>query len=185
MILPFSPFPELHTPRLHLRRLELLDAPFLFRMRSSAEVMRFVPRPLHTTVEESKALIELILANLRDQEGITWAICLREEPALIGTIGLWKIDKPNHRAEIGYMLHHNDWGRGYATEALEAVENFGFKEMNLHSIEGHLDPDHAASIRVLEKRGFVKEAHFRENFLYEGKFLDTAVYGKVNPYKLP
>ena len=181
MNLPISPFPELATPRLRLRKLELLDAPFMFRMRSSAEVMKFVPRPLHTTVEESKVLIELILANLRDQEGITWAICLQEESMLIGTIGLWKIDKPNHRAEIGYMLHSDYWGRGYAAEALEAVEAFGFREMNLHSIEAHLDPHNTASIRVLEKRGFVKEAHFRENFLYEGQFLDTLVYGKLNP----
>ncbi len=185
MNLTFSPCPELSTPRLHLRKLELLDAPFLFRMRSNPEVMRFVPRPLHTTVEESKALIELILANLRDQEGITWAICLHGDPALIGAIGLWKIDKPNYRAEIGYMLHSDHWGKGYATEALEAVEAVGFKEMNLHRIESHLGPDHAASIRVLEKRGFVKEAHFRENFFYEGKFLDTLVYGKVRHYRPP
>ena len=181
MNLPFSPFPELATPRLRLRKLELLDAPFLFRMRSTPEVMRFVPRPLHTTVEESKVLIERILADLRDQEGITWAICLHGAPALTGTIGLWKIDKPNHRAEIGYMLHSDYWGRGYATEALGAVEAFGFQAMNLHSIEAYLDPGHTASIKVLEKRGFEKEAHFRENFLYEGKFLDTVVYGKLNP----
>lgn len=179
MRLEFSPFPELHTPRLHLRRLELTDAPALFRMRSDERVMRFVPRPLQTAVEESVALIEVILTDLHNADGITWAICLRDAPKPIGTIGLWKIDKPNHRAEIGYMLLYDCWGKGYAAEALAAVEAYGFNEMQLHSIEAKLDPAHVASARVLEKCGFLKEAHFRENFLHEGQFLDTLVYGKL------
>jgi [ribosomal protein S5]-alanine N-acetyltransferase len=179
MRLEFSPFPELHTPRLHLRQLEPADAPALFLMRSDERAMKFVPRPLHTTVDESAALIEVILTDLRNAEGITWAICLRNTPELIGTIGLWKMDKPNHRAEIGYMLNADFWGKGFATEALAAVEQYGFGKMNIHSIEAKLDPAHIASARVLEKRGFVLEAHFRENFLHGGQFLDTLVYAKL------
>lgn len=177
--LEFSPFPQLYTPRLHLRRLELTDAPALFRMRSDERVMRFVPRPLQIAVEESVALIELILNDLHNNDGITWAICLRDAIEPIGTIGLWKMDKPNHRAEVGYMLRYDCWRKGYAAEALAAVEEYGFNEMQLHSIEARLDPAHAASARVLEKRGFVKEAHLRENFLHKGQFLDTLVYGKL------
>ncbi len=181
MRFPFSPFPELRTARLCLRELTLDDAPAVFRMRSNPRVMAHLPRPLHTNVEESRALLERIINDFHQENGISWAICLPDNPELIGNIGLWQLDKPNHCAEIGYMLHCDHWGLGYATEALAAVEAFGFREMELHRIEGHVGPEHTASIRVLERCGFQKEAHFRENCLWEGRFLDTLVYGKVSP----
>ena len=53
--------------------------------------------------------------------------------------------------------------------------------MQLHSIEGVIDPDNEASERVLQKCGFVKEAHFKENEFYDGKFIDAVVYSKLNP----
>jgi ribosomal-protein-alanine N-acetyltransferase len=52
--------------------------------------------------------------------------------------------------------------------------------MNLHSIEGIIDPDNLASAQVLLKNGFVKEAHIKENEFYQGRFLDTVIYSKVN-----
>jgi ribosomal-protein-alanine N-acetyltransferase len=69
---------------------------------------------------------------------------------------------------------------GFISEAVNRVLNYGFIEMNLHSIEGIIDPDNLASAQVLLKNGFVKEAHIKENEFYQGRFLDTVIYSKVN-----
>jgi ribosomal-protein-alanine N-acetyltransferase len=61
-------------------------------------------------------------------------------------------------------------------EALMAVIRFGFDSMKLHSIEAHIDPVNTASALVLEKTGFIREAYFKEDFFYKGRFSDTAVY---------
>jgi ribosomal-protein-alanine N-acetyltransferase len=80
------------------------------------------------------------------------------------------------RAEIGYAMKPEYWGNGYMYEALAKVINFGFNEFCLHSIEANVNPANASSIKLLEKLGFKKEAYFREDYLYNGKFLDTAIY---------
>jgi ribosomal-protein-alanine N-acetyltransferase len=90
---------------------------------------------------------------------------------------------PEHsRAEIGYELAPEWWGRGAMTEALGAALRFGFTSMGLHSVEAHIHPDNTGSQRVLEKLGFVQEGYFRENYndLVEGRFTDTAVFSLLS-----
>jgi ribosomal-protein-alanine N-acetyltransferase len=67
-------------------------------------------------------------------------------------------------------------GQGIVTEAIKVVLEYGFEELNMHSIEAVIDPDNVASERVLQKNGFVKEAHILENELWNGKFWDTVIY---------
>jgi ribosomal-protein-alanine N-acetyltransferase len=71
-------------------------------------------------------------------------------------------------------------GKGIVSEAVQEVVNYGFDVMKLHSIEAIIDPLNDASAKVLEKNGFVKEAHLRENEFYEGRFLDTVIYSLLN-----
>jgi ribosomal-protein-alanine N-acetyltransferase len=99
---------------------------------------------------------------------------------MIGTIGYYHIKPEHFRAEIGYMLLPEFQGRGFITEAIDVVVSYGFAEMKLHSVEAVLDPNNLASASVLEKCGFTKEGHFKENEFYNGKFIDTAIYSKVN-----
>ena len=74
------------------------------------------------------------------------------------------------------MLHPDFWGKGIMKEALMAAIDFGFTEMNLHSIEAHINPENTVSGILLEKTGFIREAYFKEDFYFRGKFIDTAVY---------
>ena len=104
------------------------------------------------------------------------AYALDDTKQMIGSIGLWRIDKAHYRGEIGYMLHHDHWGKGIMQEAIAAVIEFGFGPLKLHSIEAHINPANAASAGILEKNGFVREAYFKENYYFRGKFLDTAIY---------
>lgn len=180
----FSPFPELGTKRLLLRQMSLADAPGVYRLRSDAEVMKYINRPLTRGIEEAEAWINVILEALAKNEGITWCICLKDAPSEhMGSIGLWRIDKENHRAEIGYMLEPSLQGKGIMFEALQQVVEYGFREMKLHSIEAHLDPRNSASAALLKKAGFIQEAYFKENYLLQDRFADTAVYSLLTPIK--
>ncbi len=65
-------------------------------------------------------------------------------------------------------------------EALNVVLDYGFNIMRLHSVEADVNPMNIASIKILEKNNFVREAHFRENYYYSGKFLDSYVYSLLS-----
>ena len=65
-------------------------------------------------------------------------------------------------------------------EALCAIIEYGFNQMKLHSIEANINPDNIASQQLLEKAGFVREAYFRENYYFGGRFIDSAIYSLLN-----
>lgn len=176
LVLNFHPFPPLATERLQLRRIHSTDLDGVLAMRGDAETMRYIPRPLVTTPEEGLAHIAMIEDAWEKNTAINWVITLKGADDFMGIIGLYRIQAENHRAELGYMLLPGYHGKGYATEAIAAVLAYAFEEVHFHSIEAVIDPDNGASERVLQKNGFVKEAHILENELWEGKFWDTVIY---------
>jgi len=176
----FAPFPTLETERLQLRRLINEDVNEIFALRSDQEVMKYIPRPLAKTKEDAMAHISMINEKIDSNEGINWAITFKDNPKLIGIIGHYRIKPEHYRAEIGYMLLSEYQGKGIISEAINEVVNYGFEVMQLHSIEAIIDPENLASARVLQKNGFVKEAHLKENEYYDGKFLDTVIYSILN-----
>ncbi|WP_310557860.1 GNAT family N-acetyltransferase [Flavobacterium sp.] len=178
----FLPFQKLQSERLVLRRVVKEDVAEIFALRSDQEVMKYIPRPLLKTEEEAIAHITAIDEKIDSNEGINWAITQKGNSKLIGIIGHY-ILKPEHfRSEIGYMLLPEYHGKGIISEALKEVVNYGFEVMKLHSIEAIIDPENIASEKVLQKNGFVKEAHFKENEYYEGQFIDSAIYSLLNKY---
>ena len=176
----FDPFPVLETERLVLRRTILDDANDYFGLRSNPEAMKYICKPLQTSVEETKDLIYKINEMINFNDGISWAVCLKNNNKMIGTVSFHKIDKDNHRAEIGYMLHPDFWRMGIISEAVETIINYGFTSLKFHSIEAHIDPKNIGSEKVLLKSNFVKEAYFKENFFYNDQFLDTAIFSLLN-----
>lgn len=172
----FLPFKNLESERLLLRQMTNDDVDAVFAIRSNPDLMKFVPRPLLKEKKEAIDLIELINKRITENEGINWAITLKPENKLIGYIGHYRIQWENFRSEIGYMLLPEAHNKGIATEAIKLIVEYGFNEMNMHSLEAVIDPDNYASAKVLEKNGFVKEAHFKENGYFEGKFYDSAIY---------
>lgn len=178
--LNFEPFPNLETERLFLRRVANTDVKEILELRSNAETMKHIPRPLLKTEEDALEHIAMIDAKIENQEGINWAITLKGSPKLIGIIGHYRISPENYRAEVGYMLLPQFHGKGIIPEAIKEVVKYGFKEMKLHSIEAIIDPANLASEKVLQKNGFIKEAHLKENTFYEGRFLDTVIYSLLN-----
>ena len=97
----------------------------------------------------------------------------------------FKIDSKHHRAEIGYTLEPNYWGKGYMTEVMCRLFSFGFNDFNLHSFEANINPQNEKSKGILLKLGFQKEAYFRENFFYKGEYLDSEIYSLLEKDFVP
>lgn len=173
----FQPFPELKTERLVLRQITTDDKPEIFFLRSNPDVLRYIDKEPAVSMEEAAEFIRQSKRNITANELIIWGIVLQEnQSVIIGTICFWQLQPEHHRAEIGYVLHPGQWGKGLMSETMIAVIQYGFSRLNLHSIEARVNPVNQASISLLEKSGFSREAYYRENYLFRGQFLDTAVY---------
>ena len=177
----FDPFPDLTTERLILRKLKVEDAGPFFKLRSDKEVMKHIGKNPMTSLNEAIEFINMINGLLENNSGITWAMTLKEQPEeLIGTIGLWRLMKEHFRGEIGYMQLPTYWSQGIHPAGIMEVLDFGFNELKLHSIEGRISPLNNASAKILETTGFVREAYFKEDFFFNGKFEDTAIYSMLS-----
>lgn len=176
LTLSFTPFPVLESNRLLLRAVTNEDVNEVLALRGNPKTMKYIPRPLLSSKAMASEHIEMIIQKINKNEAINWAITLKGNPKLIGIIGHYRIQTENHRSEIGYMLLPDFQNQGIASEAINIVLEYGFNQLKLHSVEAVIDPENNISEKVLEKNGFIKEAHFIENEYWDGKFWDSVVY---------
>ncbi|OOQ61095.1 GNAT family N-acetyltransferase [Mucilaginibacter pedocola] len=177
------PFPTLLTARLTMRELNFDDADALFTLRTDPDVLKYIDINQPKAIEAVYDWIKMILGIHEKNEGVMWALSLQGSTEMIGSIGIWNINKQHHRAEVGYMLSPLHQGKGFMQEALNEAIAYAFGHINLHSVEANLNPDNIASINLLERCGFVREACFKENYNYKGTFVDSAVYSLITTKK--
>lgn len=177
----FTPFPVLVTDRLILRRITIDDANEIFFLRNDESVMKYIDRPRAKSLNDVAVWLDKVDANIANDDAVAWGVSLKGEQKLIATTSFHVLIKENYRAEIGYVMHPAYHGKGYMQEAVKAMISYGFNSMGLHSIEAQVNPENGASIKVLERAGFVREAYFKENYFWDGKFLDSAIYSLLAP----
>lgn len=176
----FPTFPILKTSRLYLRQIHEEDATDLFELRSNPDIMRFIPRPIAQTTEDAIALIRQMKDKMEKEQGINWGICLKDHSKMIGTIGYVAIAKEHHRAEVGYLLGSQHQRKGIMQEALNAVLQYGFAEMNLHSVEALVMEDNKASAALLLKTGFKQTASFEDYLFFNGRYINSLFFSIIN-----
>lgn len=172
----FNDFPILESERLIFRAYKKSDAPIAFAIRSDKRVMQYMDTITPKAVEDSEKRIADIEKSFKEKNGITWAVVEKKSNTIIGDFGFWKFDKQNDRGEIGYILSPSFWRLGYMKETMNTLIRFGFNELGLHSIEANVNTENENSKRLLVSFGFKLEAHFRENYFFEGKYLDSLIY---------
>jgi ribosomal-protein-alanine N-acetyltransferase len=150
----FPSFVSLETPRLLLRRLANRDVNEVFLLRSDKQHNQYINRPLASSIDDAQSFINKIDALMNQQDTFFWAISLKNEEQLAGTITLWNLDIANHKAEVGYELLGAYQGKGIMKEAVAAVLNFGFDQLKLNTIEACTHPDNEQSISLLKKFNF-------------------------------
>jgi len=103
---------------------------------------------------------------------------LKQTGWVVGACAL-HCDPGNARAELGYVLGRDYWGRGLVPEAVLAVLRFAFTQTQLNRIEAFCLVEHSSSARVLEKCGFRFEGVQRERELIKGRFADMKCYAML------
>lgn len=172
----FSPFPVLTTERLTLRRPEPGDDRDIFRLRSDESVNQFLGRKIAETREDARQFIATIAKTIENGEGVYWAITLKNDDRVIGTICYFDFSDEKERAEIGYELLPEFQGKGIMQEALSEVIRFGFEEMKLQTILAFTRIDHLKSAQLLERNNFRIDADMNTNEEFYGDLANMAVY---------
>lgn len=108
-----------------------------------------------------------------------FAILTRKENCLIGDMGIIFTGHEKMQAEIGCTLNKEFQGKWYATEALTAMVNYLFLEIKKHRVVASIDPRNTPSIRLIERLGFRKEAHFKESYFLRGEWVDDIIYAML------
>lgn len=153
----------LQTERLALRRFQLEDAEAFYQnVTSDSKVNKFLTWSLHKSVEETRELLTGWVERYENPERYCWAIVLKENDQLIGTIAAPTIKNRTKTAEVTYCIGSAWWGHGIVTEALKEVIRYLFEEIQVNRIEAGYDANNPASGRVLEKVRMQKEGILRK-----------------------
>lgn len=172
----FRDLPTLETERLTLRKFTFDDAQDMFEYSSEPDLTRFVPWETHKSINDTNKFLNYILTQYSQGKLSPWAIEYKEIKKVIGTIDFVAWSTAHHRAEIGFILSKDYWGRGLIVEASSKVIKFGFENMELNKIEASCMVENTQSQRVLQKLGMRLEGILRNKYLIKGKFRDMATY---------
>ncbi len=178
MALAILPPVPIETERLRLRFHTPADFEPLLAIQSRSDVTRWLywgPRD----EREVRASLDLKLAATRidtDGDAFTLAIEPKDSGAYAGDVGLWSTRHEHRGGEVGFILHPDHHGRGYAAEAAAPLLELGFSSFGMRRIVGTLEARNAASARVLEKLGMRREAHLVENEFVKGEWQSELVY---------
>lgn len=163
--------------RFILRELEEKDWKNVHKYASQKIVCQYQPWGPNTE-EETKEFVKQVLidAKASPQTRYVFAIVMKEENQLIGSIEVNITDQINKTGEIGYIIHPDYWRKGIASEATKIVLNYIFKHYNLHRVFATCDVRNIASSKVLSKMGMTLEGRMRENLLLRDGWRDSLLY---------
>jgi RimJ/RimL family protein N-acetyltransferase len=166
----------LTTQLLELRPINIDDKVSIFEYRSDAQTNTYqgwIPKSIED-VEDFIAKVSPT-PNIPD----TWfqlVIIEKATQQIIGDLGIHFLNPENEQVEIGFTLRKEKQGKGFAAEALHEVISYLFKDLKKHRITASIDPANHSSIRLVEKLGFRKEAHFIESIYINGQWVDDMVF---------
>jgi [ribosomal protein S5]-alanine N-acetyltransferase len=163
--------------RVNLRPLTHDDASDVLAVFGDPDVMQFWSSPPLHDVAAATALIDGIHRQFHARRLFQWGVCSPETGRVFGTCTLFNVDSAHRRAEIGFAIAQETWGRGFASEAVGLLVDFAFHTLGLHRLEADTDPDNVRSLRLLERQGFKREGYLRERWHHLGRLHDAVFLG--------
>ncbi|MDH2414130.1 GNAT family N-acetyltransferase [Nocardioides sp. CER19] len=168
-----APTYPIETERLLLRPLTSEDVDSVHAYQSLPEVCAYVPYEPRTReqVEERLAKPEFTRHELdAEKQALTLGIVVKDTGRLAGDVMLFWHSEEHRSGELGYQLHPDHWGRGYATEAGRAALGLAFEELGLHRVIARIDAENPGSAAVLRRLGMRQEAVLHENEWFKGRW---------------
>ena len=176
---PPLPTPMLPTTRLRLRPFDDADTDALFALQSSAHVLRYWDAPPWSERARAQQFVAACRRMAEEGSGARLAVDRSSDGSFIGWCSLTRWNPDHLSASMGYCFDDAAWGHGYATEAARALLQWAFDTLDLNRVQSETDTRNAASARVLEKLGFVREGTLREDCVVNGEVSDSWVYGLI------
>ncbi len=170
---------NLETKRLLLRKFKIEDAPLVYEnWCNDPDVAKYVTWQPHKSVEETKELLEEWIKSYESNKTYKWVAQLKDTSEIIGSIDVVSKKTLDHGAcEIGYCYGKKYWGKGYASECLDAVIKYLFDECDAYVISAKHCSLNPASGKVMQKCGLKYEGTLRGRFIdSDGKRNDILSY---------
>ncbi len=169
---------NLSTKRLYLRLIELSDLEAIHTLHSLPETDKYNTLGIPKNTEATKLIIEDWIAanNKPESKNLTFAIEQTISKKFIGLIALKIGSEKFKNGEVWYKLHSDYWGKGFGTEALHSILDFGFEKIKLHRIEAGCAIDNIGSMKILEKVGMTREGRKRQVLPLKSGWSDNFEY---------
>ncbi len=166
-------FPTLYTERLTLRMLDDMDKHAILEIYSNPEVTRHYDLSTLTAPIQAEKLIDYFNSRFKTRSGVRWGIVDKGTRQLVGTCGFNSWNPKYHSANIGFELHHDVWGKGFATEALHRVLDYAYDKglgFEVNRIQALVAPKNEKAINLVEKLGFEHEGLLRDYGYWKGQY---------------
>ena len=170
-------FPTLATDRLCLRQFNNADLENVFSGLTHPDVVEYYGVSFES-VEATKEQMLWFSDLEKNATGLWWTICTKGDGKFIGAGGLNDLDKENKKAEIGFWLLPENWGRGIMTEAVPLILNHAFNNLRIHRVEGFVETENENCIKALLKLKFMREGTMKDCEVKNGKTISLQVYAK-------
>jgi len=173
----------LETDRLIIRDNILEDFEDHHRLMSDPDIMSYLQDIQTHSKEESLENLKFSIeeSNKDKRQCYFFAMVEKLTGDYVGSIGFTIVDleEEKGKAEIGYFIHKEFWGKGYTTEATGRIIEFAFSDLKLHKLTIGCTEENSNSEKIMIKRGFRKEAHLVEHTYHNGQWKDRVVYGML------
>lgn len=175
---PFTDgLPVLRGDGVVLRAFERRDADEVFRLYADRDAVRYGYAPKMDDLADAQKVIALTDELARARTLFHWGIADANDDSIVGHATLFHVEREHRRAEIGYSVRRDLWGRGIATRAVRTLIRFAFDRLDLRRLEADIDPRNDASFRVLAKLGFQREGFLRERCETRDEVQDSVLFG--------
>ena len=168
--------PVLETERLILRPLKIEDFEDYYEYANDPETAYLGLWQPYLSREDARADLEGLIREYQTERFFWWALEEKTDHKLIGRCELGAYSRFHSRAEVSYALNRLYWRKGYISEAIKQVIQYGFEVLNLNRISAVCLPENKGSQRVLEKAGMILEGVMRQHTFVHGKFDDLNLY---------
>lgn len=171
-------FPIIETERLLLRQFVDNDLENVFKGLSHPEIIKYYGVSFQT-LEATKEQMTFFTDLEKKETGIWWAVCSADNKIFYGAGGLSSLNKEHKKAEIGFWLISEFWGKGIMKEAMPLICNYGFDNLELHRIEGLVESENKNCKNAMAKLDFQHEGTMKECEIKNGRFINLDIYAKV------
>lgn len=171
---------DIETRRLLLRRFRISDLETIFNNWISDPIVQHnYGEPTYDTIPDTQKLLEKWINSYENNEFYRWAITLKETNDCIGQIAFYVVDSRNQKLDVEYCVGQAFWGKGYAPEALKAVIDYAFKEMNFNRVQAFHRSKNDISGIVMKKAGMKFEGTLKQYILHKDEFDDCLMYAII------